>query len=152
MSVPAVLKKANKYPSHANLNPGNPAEIETYPATLPMEVALKTAPIKDICEAYGLSEEDWGRLKMDPMFVAEVAALRESLKKEGMSFKMKAQLQADELLNTAWSLIHAHNDDVAPNVKADLIKFVIKAAGLDASKEQAQQGPANALQININLG
>lgn len=151
--VPAVLKKANKYPSRANVNPGNPAEIETYPATLPIEVALKTASVKDICEAYGLSEEDWGRLKNDPVFVAEVAALRESLKKEGMSFKMKAQLQAEELLNTSWALIHSHNDDVAPNVKADLIKFIIRAAGLDGSKDQAANaGPANALQININLG
>lgn len=152
MSVPAV-KQANKYPSRANLNPGNPAEIETYPASLPIEVALKTASVKDICEAYGLSEEDWLRLKSDPVFVAEVAALRETLKKDGMSFKMKAQLQAEELLNTSWALIHSHNDDVPPNVKADLIKFIIKAAGLDASKDQAANaGPGNALQININLG
>jgi hypothetical protein len=38
-------------------------------------------------------------------------------------------------------------------VKADLIKFTIRAAGLDGSKDQAAaQGPQNALQININLG
>lgn len=149
---PAPKPTPSKYPSRPNPNPGDPAEIATYPATLPIEVALKTAPVKDICEAYGLTQQDWDRLKADPLFVAEVAALRETLKKDGMSFKLKAQLQAEELLKTSWGLIHSHHDDVPPSVKADLIKFTIRAAGLDGSKDQAASGPQNALQININLG
>lgn len=149
--MPAATKTP-KYPSKPNPNPGDPSDIETYPATLPIEVAMKTAPIKDICEAYGLTQADWDRLKNDPMFIAEVAAYREELKKDGVSFKMKAKLQAEELLKTSWKLIHSHNDDVPPNVKADLIKFTIRAAGLDGSKDQAAAGPQNALQININLG
>jgi hypothetical protein len=85
-------------------------------------------------------------------FIADLKAVVEELRKDGMSFKMKARLQAEELLKTSWRLIHSNNDDVPPNVKADLIKFTIRAAGLDGSKDQAAAGSqSNALQININL-
>ena len=42
---------------------------------------------------------------------------------------------------------------VPPNVQADLLKFTIRAAGLDGSKDQAANAGAigTALQININL-
>jgi len=138
----------------ANVNPDNPSEIEIYPPTLPLEVALKTASVKDICEAYGLSKDEWEKLKVNPMFVHEVAAYRDALKKDGgMSFKMKARLQSEELLKTSWRMIHDRSGDVSPQVQADLIKFTIRAAGLDGSKDQAAQaGQQNALQININLG
>lgn len=140
--------------STANIRPENPAEIEPYPPTLPLEVALKTAPVKDICAAYDLTREDWERLRANPTFVHEVATWRENLKKDGgLSFKMKARLQAEELLKTSWRMIHDRTGDVAPSVQADLIKFTIRAAGLDGSKDQAAGvGQQNALQININLG
>lgn len=132
------------------VNPANPSELG-YPVTLPIEIALRTAPIKTICEAYGLSREDWERLRQHPQFVKDVAAANEELKKDGMSFRMKARLQADELLKTSWRLIHSSNDDVPPSVKADLIKFTIRAAGLEADKA-ANGNQQNNLQININLG
>jgi hypothetical protein len=135
------------------IRPDNPAEIEPYPPTLPLEVALKTAPVKDICEAYGLTRTDWDALKTNPTFVHEVATWRENLKKDGgLSFRMKARLQAEELLKTSWRMIHDRTGDVAPSVQADLIKFTIRAAGLDGSKDQAAAAQQNALQININLG
>lgn len=132
------------------VNPEDPSSLG-YPVTLPIEVALRTAPIKTICEAYGLSREDWEQLRQHPQFVKDVATAHEELKKDGMSFRMKARLQADELLKKSWQMIHASHDDVPPSVKADLIKFTIRAAGLEADKNTGQQN-ANNLQININLG
>ena len=133
------------------LNPHNPADIG-YPPTLPIEVAMKTASIQDICAAYGLEKEDWDKLRNDPVFISDVAAAVEMLKKEGMSFKMKARLQAEELLKTSWKLIHAPMDEVPPSVKADLIKFTVRAAGLEADAKAGNTGNQNNLQININLG
>lgn len=131
--------------------PDNPSEIGLYPPTLPIEVALKVAPIPDICRAYGITKEQWEQLRDNPVFKADVLACHEALKKEGMSFKMKARLQAEELLKTSWRLIHASSDEVPPSVKADLIKFTIRAAGLEADPKAATSN-ANNLQININLG
>lgn len=134
------------------LRPDDPAQLG-YPPTLPIEVALKTASIKEICEAYGLSKTEWDQLRADPVFIAEVAAAVEALKKEGMSFKMKARLQSEELLKTSWKMIHAPSDEVPASVKADLLKFTVRAAGLDGSKDQAAANTLqNALSININLG
>jgi hypothetical protein len=119
-----------------------------------MELALKTAPVKDICTAYRLTREDYERLKVDPNFVAAVQKYRDALAKDGgLSFKLKAQLQAEALLRKSWDMIHDQDMEAVPaNVRADLIKFTIRAAGLDGSKDQANgAGVGNALQININL-
>lgn len=136
----------------ATLRTSDPAELG-YPPTLPVEIALRTAPLPRIFKSYGLGKEDYARLREDPVFKAHLARCVEAVRKDGMSFKMKAQLQSEELLKTSWRLIHSSHDAVAPSVKADLIKFTVRAAGLDGSKDQAAAAQnANALQININLG
>jgi hypothetical protein len=133
--------------------PSHDPSLLGFPATLPLEVALREKAIPDLCAAYGIDRDGWNSLRLNPVFMKAVAGYVEDLKKDGMSFKLKARLQAESLLATSFKLIHSRNDDVPPNVKADLIKFTIRAAGLDGSKDQAAaQGPQNALQININLG
>lgn len=125
-----------------------------WPPTLPIEVALRSAPIATICTAYGLTREDWDALRQDRLFQAEVREAYETLKKEGVSFKVKARMQAEELLKTAWKLIHApaDNDVTVPAVvRADLIKFIIRAAGLDGSKDQAAAANANNSNFQINI-
>jgi hypothetical protein len=126
----------------------DPAELG-YPPTLPVELALRTAPVKAICESYGLSREDWTALREDPAFVAHVRRITEAVRRDGgLGFKLKAQLQAEELLKTSWRLIHSPS--VASSVKADLIKFTVRAAGLDGSRDQAASN-VPALNIQINL-
>lgn len=135
----------------AHLRPANPADLG-FPPTLPVEIALRVAPIRQICEAYNISKDEFEALLCDPVFQKAVRDANEMVQKEGMSFKMKARLQAEELLGTSWKLIHSNNDEVPPNVKADLIKFTIRAAGLDGSKDQAAANSnITGLQININL-
>jgi len=135
------------------VRPDDPSEL-SYPATLPIEVALQVAPIERILDAYGLDAAAWDILRQNSRFVADVKAAEESLQKEGMSFKMKARLQAEELLKTSWRMIHAPLDQVPPSVKADLLKFTIRCAGLDndPKSNSANNSQANNLQININLG
>jgi hypothetical protein len=128
----------------------DPAELG-YPPTLPVEVALRTAPIRDICTSYGITREQWAELRDNPDFQTHVGKILEELRKDGgLGFRLKARLQSEELLKTSWRLIH--KNDTPSSVKADLIKFTVRAAGLDGSKDQAANAaPANALQININL-
>ena len=131
------------------LAPRDDPALLGWPATLPIEIALRTAPLKEICAAYELSREDLEALKANPRFIEDVAAAVELVKKEGMSFKLKARLQSDALLETSWNVIH---DPLVPAaVRADLIKYTWRVAGLDASKEQANAANQNNLQININL-
>lgn len=127
----------------------DPAEIG-WPPTLPIEIALKTAPMNDIRDAYGYSEAEWWALKDNPDFLADLAAAVEMVRQEGMSFKLKAKLQAEELLKTSWRLIHAPIDEVPSSVKADLIKATARWAGYDTKDVAA--GGGNNLNIQINLG
>src|ERR1700675_1077851 len=83
----------------------DPARIG-YPPTLPIEVVLRTASFKEIREAYGFTLEEWAALREDPVFLADLARVQADVQKEGVSFKLKARLQSDQLLQTAWNIIH----------------------------------------------
>lgn len=122
-----------------------------YPPTLPIEIALKTAPMGQIQAEYGYTNEEWAALKHDPAFLADLTVAVEMVRKEGMSFKLKARLQAEELLKTSWRLIHAPADEVPSSVKADLIKSTARWAGYDNKEAGGTGNTGTALQININL-
>lgn len=131
--------------------PKDPSRL-MWPVTLPIEIVLRTASLKNICESYGITREEFDEIKLQPAFVQELRDWKEKLKAEGMSFKMKAALQSEELLKTSWRMIHDTSGRIPASVRADLLKFTVRVAGLDASKEQAAgNGQANAFQININL-
>lgn len=134
-----------------SINPDNPAEIGLYPPTFPVEIALRVAPLQKICQEYGISHEEWLVLKEDPVFKRDLMAAVEMVKKDGMSFKLKAQLQADELLKTSWKMIHSSQEEVPASVRADLLKFTVRAAGYAEPAEKANANQ-NTLQIQINLG
>jgi hypothetical protein len=136
----------------------DPAAILGWPPSLPLELALAQQSVREICQSYGIDRHEYARLRVDPHFRKAVAEATETLKQDGMAFKMKAQAQSEELLKTSWSLIHAPLDQVAANVKAQLIQMTIRCAGLDASVEQKARASATAaaanltaLQINIHL-
>ena len=128
--------------------PPNPATLG-YPATLPLELAMRTASVRDLCTEYGLSKEDWEELRLNPLFQADLRAAVEMLRKDGMSFKIRARLQSEELLKTSWKMIH---DVLAPfAVRADMIKFTVRVAGLDTNPKDGAVGLGN-FNIQINLG
>ena len=155
---PAPLRGGSEAPAPAAQAPRREADIKTdparlgWPVTLPLEIALGEVPIRELFEDAGLTRDDYDRLSANEGFMAQVAHYHEELKKDGMSFKIKARLQSEQLLKRSWDMIHDTTNTVPPNVKADLIKFTIKAAGLSEDKTNANVGPVGtALQININL-
>lgn len=128
----------------------DPSKIGLYPATLPIEVALHETPLPELKAEYGFSDEEWASLPHNPQFIADLRAAKDMLKKEGMSFRAKARLQADELLKRSWILIHSSTDLVPPSVQADLIKATMRWAGYD-NKEALGAAQTNGFNIQINL-
>lgn len=122
-----------------------------WPATLPIELALKTATPQELRAHYGFTDEEWDALRENPVFLTELIAACDLVKQEGMSFRLKAKLQAEELLTTSWRLIHAPNSEVPPAVKTRLMEATWRMAGFDA-KDGSQGGAGNMLNIQINLG
>ena len=86
----------------------------------------------------------------DPVFLKKVEHYRDEIREKGLTFKLKARAQAEELLTTSWGLIHSA--DVSPAVKADLIKSTVKWAGLETKTDEANVGVAGGVKININFG
>lgn len=133
--------------------PGPDPSRALFPPTLPWELALrqhgaKTAQI--VCEAYGIGIDEWRQLCADPLFRDAVQMASDELKKDGMTFRLKARLQAEEMLKTRWRLVH--DPKTPPETAARMIRDTIREAGYDESKSQAAAGAAaigTALQINI---
>jgi hypothetical protein len=130
------------------VRPDDPADLG-FPPMLPLELALKVAPVQEICEAYGISRDELTRLTEDQTFVQAFQNAKEMLQKDGMSFRVKARIQAEELLKKSWGMIHADHTPTA--IKADLIKATVRWAGLEPKGDGAGVA-GSAFQININLG
>lgn len=86
----------------------------------------------------------------DPVFLKKVEHYRGEVREKGLTFKLKARAQAEELLTTSWLLIH--DPAVSPAVKADLIKSTVKWAGLEPVNNVQGEGGGGGVRITINLG
>jgi hypothetical protein len=122
----------------------------TWPASLPIELALKTATPQELREHYEYTHEEWAALRLNPQFIVDLTKACDTVKQEGMSFKMKAQLQAEGMQETVWRLVHAPGSEVPAAVKARLIETTFRVAGYDNKAEGGAIG--NNLAIQINLG
>ena len=117
---------------------------------LPVELALKTAPIETIYRAYGLSDEEFELLMASPAFIAAYKEAQSLVKEEGMAFKLKAKMQAEEMLKVSWSMVH--DKETPPSVRADLLKWTSRVAGFEPKNVEQGSGLAQqSLNIQINL-
>lgn len=103
----------------------------------------------EVVARHGLSANELLVIQGDPVFRRKIKAYRDDIKNKGMTFRLKARAQAEELLTTSWLLIH--DPAVAPSVKADLIKSTVKWAGLEP-KNEAEISTGGGVSITINLG
>jgi hypothetical protein len=106
--------------------------------------------LRDVVARHGISVDDILTYNADPIFLKKVTHYREEVRDKGMTFRLKARAQAEELLTTSWLLIH--DQFVSPAVKADLIKSVVKWAGLEPKNLPEQMEAGGGVQIMINLG
>lgn len=136
----------------AELVPTNPTDIKERPewsSHLALDVAIGTS-IDAILEAYDLQMHELVAIKQDPQFITQVNKMRKDLDKEGVSFRMKAQIQAEHYLQNSWDMIH--DGDVDPKVRADLIKSTMRWAGYDSPAAAGAAGAGGGFSVVINLG
>lgn len=107
-------------------------------------------PLNDVMSHHGISSEDIVKFNSDPVFLKRVDEYRSEIREKGITFKLKARAQAEELLTTSWLLIH--DPAVSPSVKADLIKSTVKWAGLEPKGDDPGANAAGGVKIMINLG
>ena len=132
-----------------------PIKYHPWSDRLAMDIALALEGsgegLEEILSRHHISTTELEHYNRDKMFLMKVDHLREEVREKGMTFRLKAKAQAEELLTTSWTLIHS--GDVSAAVKADLIKSTVKWAGLEISTKEAGvgEGSVGGVTIQINL-
>jgi len=106
--------------------------------------------LQEVMERHHITVDDILRFNSDPVFLKKVESYRNEIRDKGLTFRLKARAQAEELLTTSWLLIH--DPMVSPAVKADLIKSTIKWAGLEPKSDITSENTNSGVRITINLG
>jgi hypothetical protein len=106
--------------------------------------------MEELLHRHNIPAENLLKFNKDSMFLKKVESYRTEVRDKGLTFKLKARAQAEELLTTSWVLIH--DPSTSPAVKADLIKSTVKWAGLEPKGDVADGGNAGGVRININFG
>lgn len=128
-------------------DPRDPSQMG-FPPMLPVELALRIDTPAKICAIYGISKDQFAGIIKHPVFVKSYQEAIESLKVDGMSFRLKARMQSEEYLKTAYAMIQDKNTSDA--VRANLLQATVRWAGYDQKAVDAGQG--NSFNIQINLG
>lgn len=106
--------------------------------------------LQDVMARHNIDANAIISFNADPVFLKKVESYRTDIREKGLTFKLKARAQAEELLTTSWLLIH--DPAVSPAVKADLIKSTVKWAGLEPKDSGPGEGAGGGVKITINLG
>jgi hypothetical protein len=93
---------------------------------------------------------EFAELVHDPVFTFAYTAACEQLQKEGMSFKLKAQLIAEDALRHAHTMMT--DKDIPASVRADMAKSLVRWAGYEQKTGADGGAGANNMQVVINLG
>lgn len=120
-----------------------------FPPLLPLELAMRVDTPANICRAHDVTREQLQVLSQHPVFIKAYQEACEMLKVDGMTFKTKARLQAEDYLGTAFAMVK--NPNISDAVRARLIECTVRWAGLDAKAVDLGNG-GNAFNIQINLG
>lgn len=99
---------------------------------------------------HGVDADDLSNFRRDRVFLRSVEDWRNEIRDKGLTFRLKARAQAEELLLTSWQMIHC--PDISGSVRADLIKSVVRWAGLDVSDVDFSASRGGGVSININFG
>jgi len=106
--------------------------------------------LDEVIERHDITPSEMLVFNEDPIFRKKVEVYRDDIREKGVTFRLKARAQAEELLMTSWQLIHS--PEVSPAVKADLIKSTVKWGDLEPKTSSQDVEAGGGVKITINLG
>jgi hypothetical protein len=104
-----------------------------------------------VAARHGLSIEDYTELAAQPWFQLQVQMKRSEYEKNGVTFKAKAAWMAGDLLDQVY--LSAASTDASLSQKHEVLKTLIKAAGLEPKEEKVKDvGPGFSISIDLGGG
>ena len=128
--------------------PTNPVLNVAWDKRLLVDVAIGT-PEDAILNAYDMTVHHFRAILADPGFQTALSTFKKDLQQDGMSFKLKAQLQAEAMLEENWVLAH-DRETVPAETRRKAIADTVRWAGFDNSGGQSGPG-GGGFTINIDL-
>ena len=122
----------------------------TFDPRIAYEIALGLDKASTIFGKYNVSPERAEALIKNSVFLGTIKRYQEEVQSSGISFKLKAKIQAEDLLTHSYLI--ATDPEVPYSVRADLIKWTAKVAGLEPTDKNAGAGgAAGGFTLNITL-
>lgn len=116
-----------------------------------LEVASGIKEPALLAEEYGYTPEQWLFLKEYEPFKKQVEAKKTELKANGYTFRMKAAIAAEDLLDSVY--LKAKEQGASFHTQLEAVKFMARAAGLETPpKAEVSTGPAFSITINLGSG
>lgn len=101
-----------------------------------------------IAAKYHLNPDAWDNLRRDENFRKVVDSKRAELQKSGYTFRLKAALAAEDLLDEVY--IGAKAPDASLSAKLESFKYLTKIAGLEPKEDKSiAQGPGFSIKIDL---
>jgi hypothetical protein len=127
-------------------------EIDT--SALALEIARNAVgmklPVSELIQQLNIDQATFLQLSKDEMFTKQVRSFKKELEENGVSFQLKARIQAEEMLKRNWSLVHDRETPAAVVVKA--IENTVRWAGLEQKTGAAMVAqPGAGFQIIFNI-
>lgn len=131
---------------------GTALDLSDLSPQIAAELASGLADADSICRQYGLTPEQWDRLRRNKAFRAMLAEALQVWRGElnaGQRITKKAEIVLEEAVPILDGMIH--NPQLHPDTRLNAIKQVESLTGRKA-KEQGAAGVPGGFALNINIG
>jgi hypothetical protein len=132
-------------------NAAEPHVTLDIPPQLVWECAAGLENPTDVAARFGFSGAKWERLQQWPPFIQAVQAQRSDFERNGMTFRLKAGLMADEMMSQMFK--QAISNDSSILQKLSVFNSLVDVAGLKPDKKAVDPtaGAAPKFSITINI-
>ena len=129
------------------LTPALRPAIKDYPQNFVMELALGLETEDALCVRYDFTPEEYALLLSNKTFQSDLANWKQRMADEGLSFKLKARVQAESYLMDIDGIIH--DPSTSNETKLAAISRVVSWGGLDQKATQESSSSKPSITINI---
>lgn len=119
------------------------------PPQLVWECAAGLEDPEKIAERFGFTGAKWERLAQWPPFIVAVQAQRSEFERNGMTFRLKAGLMAEEMMAEMFKQAISHDSTILQ--KLSVFNSLVDVAGLKATKNLLTEHTAPKFSITINI-
>lgn len=119
------------------------------PPQLVWECAAGLEDPAEVAARFGFMGAKWERLSQWPPFVQAVQAQRAEFERNGMTFRLKAGLMAEEMMSQMFK--QAISNDSTILQKLSVFNSLVDVAGLKPDKKAVEAGVAAAPKFSITI-